>query len=97
MLLYIKRPKEVYQKLKGCPVQREVYDALDFHRPPHSNISDRMTYAKLAKLSDTDRRADTSYFGSTHRQRFDSEGLDKKEVCISVFTLGYYGSGSYQT
>ena len=56
MLRFIKRPKEVYQKLKGCPVQREVYDALDFHRPPHSNISDRMTYAKLANLSDTDRR-----------------------------------------
>ena len=56
MIPYIRRTREVYQKLKGCPAQREVYDALDFHRPPHSNVTDTMTYTKLAKLSGTARQ-----------------------------------------
>ena len=55
MIPYILRTREVYRKLKGCPAQREVYDALDFHRPPHSNISDKMTYTKLSELSGTAR------------------------------------------
>lgn len=56
MIHYIKRTREVYQKLKGCPAQREVYDALDFHRPPTSNISDTMTLSKLSQLSGTARQ-----------------------------------------
>ena len=56
MIPYVNRTREVYQALKGCPIEREVYDALDFHRPPHSNVSDTMTYRKLSKLSGTDRR-----------------------------------------
>lgn len=56
MIPYVKRTREVYQKLKGCPAQREVYDAIDFHRSPHGNVSDAMTYSKLAVLSGTDHR-----------------------------------------
>ena len=56
MIPYVNRTREVYQALKGCPIEREVYDALDFHRPPRSNVSDTMTYRKLSKLSGTDRR-----------------------------------------
>ena len=33
MLKYVNtKEEEVYLKLKGCPAQREVYDALDFHQ-----------------------------------------------------------------
>ena len=56
MIPYVNRSREVYQALKGCPIEREVYDALDYHRPPRSNISDKMTYRKLSELSGTDRR-----------------------------------------
>ena len=54
---YVNRTREVYKRLKGCPSQREVYDALDFHRDPHSEarVSDPMTYTKLAQLSGTSR------------------------------------------
>ena len=56
MLRYVNRTKEVYQKLKGCAAQREVYDAIDFNRPPHSNISNGMTHTQLSVLSGTARQ-----------------------------------------
>ncbi len=56
---YVNRTREVYERLKGCPAQREVYDALDFHRNPtpknEIKMSDAMTYTKLSKLSGTSR------------------------------------------
>ena len=55
MIPYVNRTREVYQALKGCPAEREVYDALDFHRNPHGNISDMMTCSKLANYSGTAR------------------------------------------
>ena len=58
MIPYVNRTREVYKRLKGCPAQREVYDALDFHRDPRSKIraSDPMSYTKLAQLSGTARQ-----------------------------------------
>ena len=59
-ILFVKRTREVYKRLKGCPAQRDVYDALDFHRnpvpEPEIRISDAMTYTKLAQLSGTARQ-----------------------------------------
>lgn len=56
MLRYVNRTKEVYLKLKGCPAQREVYDALDFHKSLETNISNPFTNSQLADLSGTSRQ-----------------------------------------
>ena len=55
MLKYVNRKKEVYLKLKGCPAQREVYDALDFHQDYDEKKSHPMTHTKLSELSGTAR------------------------------------------
>ena len=85
---YVNRTREVYMRLKGCPAQREVYDALDFYRDPKRKdeirMSDPMTYTKLAKLSGTARQRIPIVL-----KQLIEKGLIQKVVSKKKYTFQY--------
>ena len=57
MLRYTHRTREVALLLLGCEAAvQDVYNMIEFHRPPDSEVSNTMSVKKLAEISKVGRR-----------------------------------------
>ena len=57
MLRYTHRTREVALSLLGCEsAVQDVYNMIEFHRPPDSEVSNAMSVGKLSEISNVGRR-----------------------------------------